>query len=285
MSQQNAVQASKLQDARGAVSTSDIRVFVGVLSRSGNSATRQTIRTTWGVDKQIAKLMFFVLRPQSDAAFLKLRREAVASGDVFVTSDVYEHYSNITYSVLSIFKAAATHGQEAFTHVVKTDEDCYMRSNLVISALQQMPRSWLYAGWPMEFGSVVRTQGWRYVPFSNWPGDHPVRYGFGAGYALSMDLVMEIATGAAHIIMPAHNLLIIEDIAVGYWVRQVRKERHVRVTYNSSLTMSDECTPDAYKPDGAAACHAMYACAWWSLLLGRHIQPYQQHNVSGGTST
>lgn len=58
-----------------------------------------------------------------------------------------------------------------------------------------------------------------------------------------MDLVMEVAAGAAHAAMPAHHLLMIKDIPVGYWVCQVLRERLVCVTCNSSLKMSDECTP------------------------------------------
>lgn len=223
---------------------SEVRVFVGVLSRANNSEGRQTIRSTWGSDKNIAKLMFFTMRPHSDAAFLALRQEAVASGDIFITSDVYEDYYNITYAVLDIFRAAAVYGPHEISHVIKTDDDSYMRSNLVVRALQSLPRSWLFAGYPMKCGKANRQEGLRYVPYSNWKREDRVRYGFGAGYALSMDLAMEIALGAAHTVMPADNLLMIEDLSVGYWVHHVGKEKGVRINYKRNLTIELECAPD-----------------------------------------
>lgn len=227
-----------------AASNSDIRLFVGVLSASGNIEARAAIRNTWGADQRFVRLMFFVLQPKDATVFKAIRQEATVLGDVFVTSEVMEDYYNITYSVLDIFKAAVV--MESVTHVVKTDDDVYFRPSLLLDALQDMPKQWLYAGGPdMGHGSVIRQPGWHYVPYSNWASDEPVRYAYGWGYVLSIDLVREIAAGAPHLIMPANNLLIIEDVAVAYWVDYVGREQNASIAYRKLHVASGQCNVNA----------------------------------------
>jgi hypothetical protein len=237
------ISSSKTHPAdQAAASGSSIKLFLGVLSAPGNVEARATVRQTWGSVKTLSRLMFFVLRPRNDTTFMQLRSEAVTHGDVVITSEVYEGYYNITYAVLDIFKTAAVMG-DAFTHVAKTDDDCYVRLNLLLPALEAMPHQWLYAGAPMTHGSVIRSTGWHHVPYSNWASDQPVRYGFGMGYILTMDLAKEIAAGAPHMIMAPDNLLIIEDVAVAYWVAYVGKEKNITINYEAAIKHSESCTP------------------------------------------
>jgi hypothetical protein len=120
-------------------------VFVGVLSRSYRYDLRQAIRQTWGGDKQLERVMFFVMRPHNSTDFKALRAEAKVFGDIVVTSEIMENYRNATYSVISIFRVAAGLA-DRITHVLKTDEDCYIRVPTLLQSLQQLPRHWLYAG-------------------------------------------------------------------------------------------------------------------------------------------
>lgn len=121
------------------------RVFVGVLSTSNGLEHRQAIRATWGADRRLARVMFFVLRPQSEHLFSALREEAATYGDLVVASDALESYYNASYSTINMFKAAAGLGNQ-ITHFLKTDEDCYVRVPLLLDAIQAMPTQWLYAG-------------------------------------------------------------------------------------------------------------------------------------------
>lgn len=123
----------------------NIRVFVGVLSRSYRHDMRQAIRQTWGGHNQLERVMFFVMRPHNSSDFKALRAEARQFGDVVVTSEIMESYHNGTYSVISIFRVAAALA-DRITHVLKTDEDCYVRVPLLVQMLQQLPGQWLYAG-------------------------------------------------------------------------------------------------------------------------------------------
>jgi hypothetical protein len=188
--------------------------------------------------------MFFVLRPHDNTAFRQLRQEAVTAGDVVVTSEVYAHYNHITYAVLDIFKSAAVLGSD-ITHVWKTDDDAYVRWSLLLPALEAMPHEWLYAGAPLVPGSAIRGEGWHAVSYENWARDDPVRYGFGLGYIVSMDIAEHIAAGAPHVIMPPRNLLIIEDVAMGYWADFIGKENNVSISYRTIDHSLGNCTSTA----------------------------------------
>lgn len=49
--------------------------------------------------------------------------------------------------------------------------------------------------------------------------------GGGAGYVVSMDLVREVAAGAALLASPSPGLFKLEDIAMGSWVQYIARDR------------------------------------------------------------
>lgn len=219
------------------------RVFVGVLSRSGSTAARQAIRATWGADGRLARVMFFTLRPESEQAFKALRAEAAAHGDLVVASEARESYYNATHSVVAMMRVAAGMGDK-ITHVLKTDEDCYVRIHLLLQTLAALPRQWLYAG-RIEHVQVNRDPKYRwYVPVANWPSNETITYTWGMATVLSQDLVRHLAAGAVHVSMPANNMLWVEDLAVGVWVAQVAKEQNAAVSYSSIKCSAEACQDD-----------------------------------------
>jgi hypothetical protein len=70
--------------------------------------------------------------------------EAAIHGDVVLTPELQSYY-NTTYSVVNMFKVAAGMADH-ITHLLKTDEDVYVRVPLHLQTLQKLPRTWLYAG-------------------------------------------------------------------------------------------------------------------------------------------
>ena len=206
-----------------------IRPFVGVLSSPGNFHARQIIRSTWGADKRVSRLMFFTLRPQSSLHFKQLRREAADLGDLVVTAEVLTHYHNITYSTYEIFKTAARIG--GFTHVFKADDDSYFRWNLLLPALESLPTEWLYAGYPMKSEQIRRTGKHGVTHQYNWPFPRTPPYAYGWGYVVSMDIAKEIAAGAPLALMEPGRLLPLEDVSVGFWVDYIRQDREVNINY------------------------------------------------------
>lgn len=215
-------------------------LFVGVLSASRNFKARQAIRQTWGADARLTRVMFFILRPKSNATFLRLQDEAVEYGDIQVTSEIVESYNSITHSTLSIFRAAAAVGPQVKL-VMKTDDDSYIRVPLLLEALRDTPREWLYAGWPMYPTAIPRPPGYWGIAYDNWPENSTVKYGWGAGYLLSVDLARRIAAGAPHIIMPYNNLVRLEDYAVGLWVDALSQLHDVPVHYHVWEYNSTDC--------------------------------------------
>lgn len=211
-----------------------VRLFIGVLSRASNAEVRQAIRDTWGKDERLAGLKFVVLRPGSDELFRAVRDEAAAYEDIIVVANRLEHYHNITYSTLELFRAAALMGK-GVTHVLKTDDDCYVRVDLMLEALAKTPKHWMYGGRPIDRVSrVVRDPRSKahFVPYSNWASDALLPpYAFGLGAVLTMDLVKHIAAGAAYVTMAPENLLRLEDVSTGIWVDTVAKEQQQQINY------------------------------------------------------
>lgn len=88
--------------------------------------------------------MFFVSRPHSEQVLHDVLTEAALHGDLVMTSEL-ESYYNTTYSVVNAFKIAAGMA-DSITHVLKTDEDVYVRVHVLLDALQKLLQTWLYAG-------------------------------------------------------------------------------------------------------------------------------------------
>jgi hypothetical protein len=178
--------------------------------------------------------MFFVLRPDSNHTFRALREEAVQKEDIWVISGTREAYHNTTYSILEIFRAGAIYG-DRITHLLKTDEDCYVRVTKLLELLAADPRPWLYGGYPMtdqkDNIQVIRDPKHKwYVPYDNWASDDPVpAYAWGIGAVNSIDLVAHIGAGMPHAISRPDNLMRIEDIAWGIWVDVVLKEQKAKM--------------------------------------------------------
>jgi len=124
--------------ATAKAAAADPKVLIGVTSKSSNAKQRAAIRRTWGADRRIWQLLFVVARPASDAALAKLRREASKHGDLTILYHVLEHYRNITYQSLEVVRAAHL-AQRRITHVLKTDDDCYVRVPELLAFLRTLP--------------------------------------------------------------------------------------------------------------------------------------------------
>jgi hypothetical protein len=222
-----------------------ISVFVGILSASKNYELRQAVRETWGSDERWSHVMFFTLRPKSEEAFSRLRKEIVQHGDIIVVSEVYEDYLNATYSTLAILRAAAT--VPHVTHLLKTDDDCYVRAGNLIPLLRTLPRTWMYGG--NRYGDTDKVfrdpKHKRHVPYSNWKSDAILPFYFwGMGAVLTIDLVRHIVSGVPHIMMEPNNLLIIEDVATGVWLDYIAKEQGRPIYLARNLPFNDtHCKP------------------------------------------
>jgi hypothetical protein len=216
-----------------------IALFVGVLSAPGNRTARDAIRATWGADARLARVLFVALGGHTAPEQVALLAEAARHRDMVVVSDVPNSYHNPTHALVALFRAAAAAADRA-THVLKTDDDSYVRVPALLDTLAALPRTWLYAG-RVERTPVRRRPGDRWeVPRANWPSDAPITYTWGMASILSMDLVTLLAAGGVHLSMPPANMLWIEDMAVGVWVADLARVRGVAVKVRPLASISAE---------------------------------------------
>lgn len=195
----------------------------------GNRTTRQAIRETWGGDKQLARVMFFTLAPDSPEGLRELQQEARTYKDLVVTSEMPDNYHNIIYSIVTMYRVAAAMAGQV-THVLKTDEDCYVRVPRLLARLRHMPREWLLAGKMKEHSGVNRNPESRwYVTREHFPSDRAVNWVWGTATITSIDLVALMAAGGVALTMPPKQLLWVSDIATGMWVDDIAQQQNVTI--------------------------------------------------------
>jgi hypothetical protein len=185
--------------------------------------------------------MFVTLGPHSQQDQSALLDEALVYRDLLVVSDVLDSYHNTTYALVAFFRAAAAMGNQ-ITHVLKTDEDCYVRAEPLLRSLLKLPTQWLYAG-RMDNGSVSRDPAMRwYVPVSNYASNASIVYTWGMATILSADLVSLLAAGGVHLSMPPDNMLWMEDVAVGVMVADVAQRQNLTINYRGVINIgADRC--------------------------------------------
>ncbi|KAK9819040.1 hypothetical protein WJX74_009677 [Apatococcus lobatus] len=201
-----------------------VRLFVGVLTSGKNTEARAAVRSTWGKNPRLHRVVFFAAKPREPQVFEELRKEAAAEGDVVMLPNVWEGYYNITHQTLEVCRAAALHPQA--THTMKVDDDAYVRVERLLKKLAVAPRQHMFMG-SMERpgGGPNREVGheW-YVPEEEWPSDTYPPWAHGVGYVLTQDLVQQIAAGAA-MAASDHKLLRLEDVAMGSWIQFVGQDK------------------------------------------------------------
>lgn len=203
----------------------DVRLYLGILSAAGKREARDAIRTTWASHAQVHAYKFFLSRPAGRAAWDQLRLEAAARRDMVLLPTVGEHYFNITYQTLEACRFAAA--DAAATHLLKVDDDSYVRVGRLVRYLQKLPRRRLFLGYIEDPGGGPHrnTNSQWYVSQEEWPSERYPPWAHGAGYVLSADIVAEIAAGAAYEPLGG-RLFKLEDISMGSWVEWVAQERN-----------------------------------------------------------
>lgn len=112
------------------------KVYVGVMSAAMYRDKRDAIRATWKVDAEAqgATVEFFVGVSSDNDMNLSIIKEQKETGDL-VQSGVSEGYFSITNKTVAIIHAAASLLPD-YTHVIKTDDDTFVRYSKVIRFLR-----------------------------------------------------------------------------------------------------------------------------------------------------
>lgn len=201
-----AIQAQKAEEDLGDVA---IKLFVGVVSTCGNELNqqrRQKIRETWksySLEKfSNVDIKFFLSQPSNDslpAAVSMLRDEAAEQDDLVVIKglDIYNNLPQKTVGLLRYFISLPT----AFTHILKTDDDCYVRIHKVFESLKYTDGSYMMEN--VYMGCLENRAGFQpirdpkskwYIPLDVLPDNRAreifnAKYLAGWGYVMSRDVV------------------------------------------------------------------------------------------------
>lgn len=205
---------------------SSIRLYVGVVSGAANRAKRYIIRKTWGSDSRLERVVFVIARPAGGASLLSsIRQEAMRYRDIILLGHVEEHYFNITYQTLEVYRSAFAYGQP-LTHVMKCDDDSYIHVSRLLDLLAAHPHNRTFVGNINPVYIPHRNMGSKwYIPKEEWSADQAnITWANGPGHVVTGDIASELAAGAAVQCMPG-KLFKLEDIATGMWLHCLAKEQ------------------------------------------------------------
>jgi hypothetical protein len=210
----------------------DVRLFVGVLTASGNRDRRMAIRQTWGSDTRLLRVLFIVSRPAKTTTLLDVQNEATLHGDMVLVGHIQEDYLNITHQTLEVFRAASMHAGPA-THVMKVDDDSYVHVTRLLKHLAGLPRSLAWSGSIIPYHPIRDPNNKWFTSAEEWPDSAPETwYAQGPGYVVTVDIAKALAHGGAVSCMPG-PLFKWEDVAVGVWMDCLRQY------YNMSIKEFD----------------------------------------------
>eukprot|EP01026_Neomeris_dumetosa_P037949 TRINITY_DN3086_c0_g3_i1.p1 TRINITY_DN3086_c0_g3~~TRINITY_DN3086_c0_g3_i1.p1 ORF type:complete len:519 (+),score=67.19 TRINITY_DN3086_c0_g3_i1:85-1641(+) len=191
-----------------------VRFFVAITSeccKQRGRERRQAIRDTWKSDalskRSNIEIRFVLGQPDPEngditAIHKRLQDELVfAGGDMLMIRGV-DHYRNLRNKTIRLFRFALT-SPNKFTHVLKTDDDCYVRIKYVLAAIMDkdvdppQPRmDGLYLGCVENRGGFQPVRD----PKSKWyiskeemsdsVAPWGQRYLSGWGYVLSRDVII-----------------------------------------------------------------------------------------------
>lgn len=112
-------------------------VSVGVLSACANFDRRAAVRATWGKSDAFHSVDFFLGICKSNDLLERVIREHATHRDIVMApkAEAYEHIVYQTMHMMSVLSH-----DDRVTHVFKTDDDCYVKPNRLLSKLDILSR-------------------------------------------------------------------------------------------------------------------------------------------------
>ncbi|XP_013079650.2 beta-1,3-galactosyltransferase 6-like [Biomphalaria glabrata] len=191
-----------------------------IISSPDNFHVRETIRNTWlkNVNDFNILAKFVVGGASLDTqAKDKIDKEESIFKDLIVLDDVSDSYQELTNKVLKAF--LWLNYNVDFQHVLKVDDDSYVRVSNLMSELQNKPKEKLYWGFFDGRANVKVSGKWKET---NWIlCDKYLPYARGGGYVLSSDLVYFITSNH-----PLFQHYLSEDVSIGTWLSPLKIYRH-----------------------------------------------------------
>nr|CAG4644984.1 EOG090X0A8N [Leptodora kindtii] len=228
----NGVSSAVLDDALPDLDSSrrgsKVRLLIIVVSSPTKSATRSVIRETWLSDRDARYRHFFVVGVAglSSSVADSLADESAAHGDILTLSNLADSYQNLADKVLGALSLVS--GIVHFDHVLKCDDDSFVRVSRLLDEIEKQPQERLYWGF-FKGGSTVHRKGKWQEP--EWfLCDTYLPYALGGGYILSVDLVRHLVINAG--LLQQYRS---EDVSVGTWLSPLRINRVHDVRFDTEF--------------------------------------------------
>lgn len=189
-----------------------------IISSPENINERKAIRETWLKNVNTKEVLpLFVIGVSSLVAekMNKVNEENLIFNDLLLI-DLEDSYLNLTNKVLQAF--IFIDKEIDFTHVLKVDDDSFVRVPAILEELQLKPKDRLYWGF-FDGRANVKTNG-KWKEKSWFLCDKYLPYARGGGYILSGDIIHYLAIN--------HDLFqfyLSEDVSVGTWLAPLKINR------------------------------------------------------------
>lgn len=220
---------SSYRSSSPAVHTRQVQLFVGVVSACSNREKRDAVRQTWTQHPALVRVVFVVSKPRTPEMLQRIRQEAAAENDIVFVGHIDEHYHNLTYQSLEIFRAAVMWSGPV-THVLKCDDDSYIHVDRLVQFLELHPLNHTWAGSiDTSFHPIRDPSSKWFVSKAEWPEDRSdIKWSHGPGYVITADLVRLMVAGGVVACAPG-PLFKLEDVAVGSWLSCLEKEQNITI--------------------------------------------------------
>lgn len=184
---------------------------VFIMSAPDNLMGRDTIRETWAKDLPNTVLLRFIIGTGSLSTqqHSNIHRENFIHSDLLLLKSVNDSYGTLTLKLLESFKWLDRHVE--FTHLIKADEDSFVRVDRLAYELQKKPKERFYWGFFDGRAHVKKAGKWAEADWILC--DRYLPYALGGGYVLSSDLVHYVSSNSKFL-----KLFNSEDVSLGTWL-------------------------------------------------------------------
>ncbi|XP_052208087.1 hydroxyproline O-galactosyltransferase GALT3 [Diospyros lotus] len=213
------------------VSKKRLVMLIGVFSTGNNFERRMALRRSWMQYEAIRSgdvaVRFFIGLHTNKEVNFELWKEAQAYGDIQLMPFV-DYYSLLTLKTIAV-SILGTKVLPA-KYIMKTDDDAFVRIDEVLSSLKGKVSNGLLYGLISFDSSPHRDKDnkW-YISAKEWPHASYPPWAHGPGYIISSDIAKFFVQGHQERYLQLFKL---EDVAVGIWIEQFKKQGH-KVQYIS----------------------------------------------------
>ncbi|KAI3717656.1 hypothetical protein L1987_69413 [Smallanthus sonchifolius] len=218
-------------------------LLIGVFSSGNNFKRRMALRRSWmqyeAVRSGVVVVRFFIGLHKNKQVNFELWREAQAYQDVQLMPFV-DYYSLLTLKTIAI----CIMGTKILPakYVMKTDDDAFVRVDEILASLKTKTSDGLLYGLVSLDSKPQRDEGnkW-YISTEEWPKDSYPPWAHGPGYVVSRDIAKFIVRGHQERNLKLFKL---EDVAVGIWIEQFKKQVRQVQYINDDRFYNSGCEPN-----------------------------------------